>query len=164
MRRIYKQLSVVAIPALLLITFSRVEAQVSATTVPAERVRTDSAAVVHVIEQFHGALARGDSAAALALLAADALILETGGVETVAEYRSHHLPADIEFAKSVQDERRVVRVSVLGDAAWVSGTSAAKGQFRGRAVDSAGAELIVLVRGTSGWRISAIHWSSRRRG
>lgn len=164
MHRIHMQISMVAVSALLVLAFSRVEAQVGHTTAPVERARTDSAAVLQVIEQFHGALARGDSAAALALLAADALILETGGVETVAEYRSHHLPADIEFAKSVQDERRVVRVSVIGDAAWVSGTSAARGQFRGRAIDSAGAELIVLVRGTSGWRISAIHWSSRRRG
>src|SRR5688572_25260246 len=40
----------------------------------------DSAAVADVIEQFHGALARGDSAGALALLTPDVTILEAGGV------------------------------------------------------------------------------------
>src|SRR5687768_2820649 len=39
---------------------------------------TDSADIVAVIERFHAALASGDSAGALALLAPDAVILESG--------------------------------------------------------------------------------------
>jgi hypothetical protein len=35
------------------------------------------------------------------------------------------------------------------------------GQTRGRDIDSRGAETIVLVRESSGWRIRHIHWSSR---
>lgn len=53
---------------------------------------TDSAAVASVIAKYHEALAAGDSTGALALLSDDAVILESGGVETRAEYRSHHLP------------------------------------------------------------------------
>lgn len=124
----------------------------------------DSAAVAQTVERFHTALARGDSAAALALLMPDALIIESGDVETFAEYRAHHLPADIEFARAVPSTHSVLRVTVRADAAWVSSTSATTGTFRARAVNSAGAELVVLTRSSDGWRIAAIHWSSHRRG
>ena len=123
----------------------------------------DSAAVVSMVSRFHEALERGDSTAALALLGPDAVILESGGAETVAEYRGHHLPADIDFARAIRSVRSSIRVTVQGDLAWVAGTSTTQGDFRGRAVNSAGAELIVLTRTPDGWRIAAIHWSSRRR-
>lgn len=123
----------------------------------------DSAAVAAAVHRYHAALAAGDSAAALALLAPDAVILESGGVESRAEYRSHHLSADIEFARAVRSEQGPVRVRVKGDVAWASSTSTSQGQFRGRAINSAGAELMVLVRTPQGWRIAAIHWSSRTR-
>ncbi len=123
----------------------------------------DSAAVTEIISRYHAALARGDSAAALQLLAPDAVILESGGAETRDEYRSHHLPADIAFAAAVPLKRSITRVTVRGDMAWVASTSTSQGEFRGRAVNSAGAELMVLTRTSDGWRISAIHWSSRTR-
>ena len=134
-----------------------------AATVSQPAAQGDSAAVAAAVHAFHAALARGDSAQALALLAPGATILESGGVETVAEYRGHHLPADIDFARAVPATRSPVRVTVRGDAAWAVSTSETKGEFRGRAVNSAGAELMVLTRTADGWRISAIHWSSRRR-
>lgn len=123
----------------------------------------DSAAVAGVIAKYHEALAAGDSAAALALLADDAVILESGGVETRAEYRSHHLPGDISFAKAIKSQRGPVHVRIHGDVAWASSTSATQGEMNGRAINSAGAELMVLVRTAQGWKISAIHWSSRQR-
>jgi ketosteroid isomerase-like protein len=123
----------------------------------------DSAEVARTVERFHQALAQGDSAAALSLLAPDATILESGGSETVAEYRSHHLPADIEFARAVPGTRSPIRVTGRGDAAWAVSTSITSGAFRGRPVNSSGAELMVLTRTADGWRIAAIHWSSRRR-
>ena len=124
---------------------------------------SDSAAAIAVVQRFHGALAGGDSLGALALMTDDAIVLESGGVETRAEYRAHHLPADIEFARAVPSERTVRRVSVRGDVAWVSSTSSARGTFRGRQMNSDGAELAILVRTPAGWRISAVHWSSRAR-
>jgi ketosteroid isomerase-like protein len=125
--------------------------------------RSDSADAVAVLQRFHDALEKGDSTTALSLLTADVTILESGGIETLAEYRSHHLAADIEFAKAVPSKRTVVSVSVVGGAAWVSSTSITQGQNNGRAVNSAGAELIVLKKVGADWKISAIHWSSRRR-
>jgi ketosteroid isomerase-like protein len=116
-----------------------------------------------VVAAFHAALAAGDAAAAEALLAPDAILLESGHVETRGEYVSGHLAADIEFARAVRSERSDVRVAQQGDVAWVSARSRAQGSFRGRAVRSQGAELVVLARGAEGWRIRAIHWSSHER-
>ena len=125
--------------------------------------QADSTEVARVVTAYHHAMSQGDSSAALALLASDAVILESGGVETRDEYRSHHLPADIAFAMAVAGQRTRVRVSVRGDVAWAWSTSTSQGEFRGRPVNSAGAELMVLTRTAVGWRISAIHWSSRAR-
>jgi ketosteroid isomerase-like protein len=130
---------------------------------PARRAPGDSADVAAVVARFHAALAAGDSAAVLALLADDVVIGESGGVETRSDYRGHHLPADIEFARAVPSQRGPVLVRVQGDVAWASGTSVTQGEFRGRPLNSAGAELMVLSREPAGWRIRAIHWSSRTR-
>jgi ketosteroid isomerase-like protein len=123
----------------------------------------DSAAVTDVVSRYHAALASGDSAAALHLLTPDAIILESGGLETRDEYRKGHLPADIAFAAAVPSQRRVRQVVVRGGIGWVASTSSSQGTFRGRAVNSTGAELMVLLRTQDGWRIRAIHWSSRAR-
>ena len=123
----------------------------------------DSAAVAGVIAKYHEAMATGDSATALALLTDDVVILESGRIETRAEYRSHHLPADIGFAKAIRSQRSPVHVRLHGDMAWASSTSNAQGEMNGRAINSAGAELMVLVRTAQGWKISAIHWSSGQR-
>ena len=123
----------------------------------------DSAAVAATVLRYHAALEAGDSLAALALLTDDAIVLESGGVESRAEYRSHHLASDIAFARAVKGVRSSVRVVVRGDAAWASSTSTTQGRYRDRAVNSLGAELMVLTRTADGWRIAAIHWSSRAR-
>ena len=134
----------------------------SALVAPASaQTQVDSAAVATVVERYHHALAEGDSAAVLSLLAEDAVIVEGGGIESRQEYRSHHLPADISFARAVKGTRSPVRVKVGGDVAWATATSKTRGKYRGRAVNSAGAELMVLTRTGDGWKISAIHWSSR---
>ena len=130
---------------------------------PISSFSDDSAAVVSALTAFHRALETGDSARALALLDNEVLILESGGVETRAEYRAHHLPSDIAFARAVRSVRGPVTVRIVGDAAWAASSSTAQGEYRGRAVNSAGAELVVLVRRSDGWRINAIHWSSRQR-
>lgn len=122
----------------------------------------DSTSIVWTVEQFHQLIAAGDSVAALALLTDDAVILESGGLETKPEFRSHHLAADINFAKSAKTERRLRSVVQRGDVAWVAATSTTTRTVDGREVGSTGAELMVLSRTPSGWRISAIHWSSRR--
>lgn len=129
----------------------------------AQSSSADSSAVARVVDAFHAALERGDSTAALALLAPGAVILESGSAESVAEYRAHHLPADVEYARAIPGARKALRITVRGDLAWAAATSTTQGEFKGRAVNSAGAELLVLERTPDGWRLVAIHWSSRRR-
>ena len=131
----------------------------------AHQAASDSAAVVDVVAKFHAALAAGDSAAVLRLLADEVTILESGGVETRAEYRSHHLPADIGFAMAIRSQRGSVHVRVRGDVAWTTATSTTQGEMNGRAINSVSAESMVLLRTPDGWKISSIHWSSgQRRG
>jgi ketosteroid isomerase-like protein len=134
-----------------------------AATVGAQQPGTtsDSAAVVAVVDAYHRALASGDSMAVEMLLAPDAIILESGHVETRAQYLGGHLRGDIAFARAVPRERSDIRVVVQGDAAWATSTSITKGEYRERPVNSAGAELMVLRRTPQGWRIAAIHWSAR---
>lgn len=130
---------------------------------PARAQSVDSAAVVATIEAFHAALAAGDSTKALSLLSDDVTILETGGVETKSDYRSGHLRGDMAYAKAVQSQRAITSVRIRGDVAWVAGTSITQGDYNGRAINSAGAELVVLSREGGAWKIRAVHWSSRMR-
>jgi ketosteroid isomerase-like protein len=129
----------------------------------AQSPSADSAAVTAVVTGFHSALKSGNPAEVMRLLAADAVLLETGGIETRAEYEQNHLPADIEFEKVITSTRPPPRVTVAGDAAWAVTTSEYKGTFQNRPVDSIGVELMVLSRDAAGWRIRAIHWSGRSR-
>lgn len=125
--------------------------------------RADSIAVARVVRNFHQALETGDSAKALSLLSTDAVILESGSVESRSEYRSHHLPEDIKFARAVPSKRGELVIRIAGSAAWTAATSIAQGEFNGRAINSAGAESMVLSNSPGGWKIRQIHWSSRTR-
>ena len=124
--------------------------------------QTDSAAVVAAVERFHAGIGKGDSVSVAQLLTDDATILESGDIETRADYFAHHFRADVQFAKAVASKRQVKRVTVVGDVAWLTASSTSDGTFEGREVHSEGAELMVLRRSASGWRIAAIHWSSHR--
>ena len=135
----------------------------NAATTPANATHADSVAVAKAVNDFHAALSKGDSSSALVLLSNDAVILESGAVEARSEYRSHHLPADIEFAKAVKGKRGPLQVTVRGTVAWTAGTTETMGEFKGRAINSTGAESMVLTKEAAGWRIRSIHWSSRRR-
>jgi ketosteroid isomerase-like protein len=126
----------------------------------AQDPQADSAAVVAVVDRFHRALSDGDTVTALSLLAPDALILESGDVEARDEYRSHHLSADIEFARAVPSTREPVRVALCGDVGWAVSTSRTRGVVGGRTIDSQGAELMVVTRQQGAWKIRAAHWSS----
>jgi len=130
-------------------------------SVQAQSAASDSAAVASAVGDYHAALARGDAAGALRLLAADAVILENGSLETREEYRAHHLPADMEFAQAVPARRGALQITVSGDVAWAHSSGVTQGSFRERPINSAGAELMVLSRSATGWVIRAIHWSSR---
>ena len=127
--------------------------------------RQQSAAgqIIAVVSEFHAALTTADSATALRLLDPDAVVLESGDVETRDEYRANHLPADIEFARSVPTKRTMLSVTVVGDAGWIASRSESVGRMGTRSINSVGAELMVLRKRDTGWKIAAIHWSSHAR-
>ena len=137
----------------LLLHPSRVDAQAPST----------DAAALSAAAKFHDLLARGDSAAVIGLLAPDLSVVEAGSVETRAEYLAHHLGADIEFAKAVPSTRTIVSTQQQGDVVWIVATSEGKGTYRDRAIETRGAELMVLAKVNGTWMIRSIHWSSRPR-
>ena len=114
-----------------------------------------------VVDRFHGLLRRGDTKAALALLADDALIFEGGGVEAgKAEYAAHHLGADAEFSKAVAATRVRRWGRAVGPIAWVATENRMNGSFRGSEIKGrVMTETMVLRRIGGRWRISHIHWS-----
>jgi ketosteroid isomerase-like protein len=118
--------------------------------------------VIAVVESFYGAIKKGDAAAAMSLIAADAVFLESGKLETRAEYEMNHLPADIEFETQVNGKRGPMRVTFAGDTAWVIALTEYDGTFQGSPVSFVSAQLVVLTRDSGNWRIRTIHWSSRR--
>lgn len=117
--------------------------------------------VRNAVESYARALASGDSLAALELLHADVTINEGGHAETLEQYRSGHLRSDIAFAAAVPRTTISDSVLISGDVALYTSEYRARGRFRGRDIDSHGAETMVLLRTAEGWRIRHIHWSSR---
>lgn len=147
-------------------------AGVLAALVPAQRLpaarasacrAADSVAIIGVASRFHEILSTGDTTGINALLAPDLRVLEGGTVENRQEYFSHHLSADIEFAKAVKEERTPFTYRCEGNVAWLISTSTSTGKFGGRDINSAGAELLILSPTQKGWQIRAVHWSSARR-
>ena len=129
------------------------------------QVAGDSVETVSVVSAFHAALERGDTLAVLALLAPDVLIMEGGDIETVSDYRSHHLAEDVAYARAIPGIHTVRQVVVRGDVAWVVSTSTVDGKIKDRRISTAGAELVILSRTDrmQPWKIRAVHWSSHRR-
>jgi ketosteroid isomerase-like protein len=116
------------------------------------------------VDAFHAALQRGDTRAASALLAEDALIFESGGVErTKAEYAAHHLPADAEFSRSVTSTVTQRAGNSVGSLAWVASEGRTSGTYKGKPVDLQTTETMLLRRAAEGWKIVHIHWSSAKR-
>ena len=125
--------------------------------------RADSAAAVAVVEQFHAALAAADSAKAVSLLADDVLIIESGHIQTRAEYLGGHLGADMRASQGSKGERTVVRVNFTPAAAYVVTKTLTPPTGAQGNTGSEMAELMIVSKLSNGWRISAVHWSSRRR-
>lgn len=139
------------------------ETTTGSTSAPPVAAASDTAAVRAVAARFHEALAAGDSSAVADLLAPDAVVLESGGTETREEYLSHHFHSDAAFLGAVAREPDGMQWYLAGESAWAASTSRLHGRYRDRDVDVNSAELLVLRRTESGWRIAAVHWSSRSR-
>lgn len=115
------------------------------------------------VAAFHAAIHAGDKAKAIELLSPAIVIYESGHVERSRdEYASHHLGADMEFAKTTA--RKVVKHTerVEGNVATVLQETATSGTWKGKPVTSNGVETAVLEKKGDGWVIVHVHWSSRK--
>jgi ketosteroid isomerase-like protein len=130
---------------------------------PTVNISSPSAAeAASVVDAFHAALRRNDTAAALALLTDDVLIFEGGRVErSKAEYAGHHAPADAAYAAAVTSTLQKRTATADGASAWIASESRATGRYKDKPVDQLTTESIVLRKEADGWRIAHIHWSSR---
>lgn len=114
-----------------------------------------------VVDRFHAALRSGELQAAAGLLADDALIFESGGVERgKAEYSSHHLAADSAFSKAVPSSIIARTGGSAPGIAWVATESRMAGSFKGKPLDRLSTETMLLRQSGDGWKIIHIHWSS----
>ena len=129
----------------------------------AQAARADSAGAVAAVMRFHEALAAQDSVRAMSQLSSDVLVLESGVIQTRAEYLSHHLGADMKAMQGAKGVRALVRVTLLGDAAYVVSKTTTPATNADGSNGSEMAEIMVLSKAPGGWTIRAIHWSSRRR-
>ncbi len=130
----------------------------------AQVASTDAAGITAVVERFHRALRQGDRTSALALLAPDAAILESGESQSRAEYEHEHLGEDMAFARATTIARSPLKIQQDGNVAWTIASTHAQGTFNGRIIDNMGVELMVLTKQEGEWRIRAIHWSSHKVG
>lgn len=117
--------------------------------------------VTSVVEAFYAAIKKGDAAAAMSVIAPDAVFLEGGKLETREQYETNHLPADIDFETQVSGKRGPMRVTFDGNTAWVIALTDYDGKFQGSPVSFVSAQLVVLTREAGRWSIRTIHWSSR---
>jgi ketosteroid isomerase-like protein len=122
-----------------------------------------AASPLETLTAFHAALSAGDSAKAIALMAPDVTIYESGYVErSRAEYASHHLAGDIEFAKTVS--RKVLKHTerIHGQVAMIYQETETTGTARGKPVHLFGTETTVMEKQGDTWAIVHVHWSSRK--
>jgi len=121
-----------------------------------------AADAVAVVDRFQQLLAKGNTAAAAELLDPAVLIFESGGAEkSRAEYASHHLKEDAAFMKTAKLSSLSRTGDVSGDLAFVATESSLK-SGGAQPVDLVTTETMVLKRTSQGWRVSHVHWSSRK--
>jgi ketosteroid isomerase-like protein len=114
-----------------------------------------------VVDAFHSALTRQDTAGALSLLARDLIVFEFGLVDpTLEAYAFQHLPLDMNFAAATTWTLQTRRMGGSGDDRWVLSTYRVTGtDANGAPIDSTYLESILLTRSGGNFRINHIHWS-----
>lgn len=114
------------------------------------------------VRAFHHALDEGNEAAVQAVLMPDVMIFESGYAErSFEEYKGHHMPADMAFAKAVSTNVSRIRVTEDDAMAWVVSDRHTQGEWNGKTVNSLTLETIILRKVGENWRIAHVHWSAR---
>ena len=114
-----------------------------------------------IVDKFYGGVKAGDTKAVMQLIAPDAVFVESGKIETRAEYEANHLPADIEFESQTKGTRGPSQVTfgANGNAAWVI----SRAEYdEGNPEKYINTQLMVLTRENGEWKIRSISWSSNQ--
>ncbi len=115
------------------------------------------------VTAFHAALSSGDKDKAMAMMAPDITVYESGYVERSRdEYAGHHLPEDLKFARAAT--RKVLQHSERrdGNLAIVWEETETQANIKGKQVRLLGTESTTLQKSGDSWHIVHIHWSSRK--
>lgn len=114
------------------------------------------------VDAFSKALAAADFDQVKSLLAPEAIILESGGVErSREEYLDHHAKSDAAFlgGAHVNVLSRTARVD--GNLAWVATESEIHTSKGNKPLTLLSTETMILNDRSGDWQIVHIHWSSR---
>lgn len=130
----------------------------SPTLAPAQEANTP----IDAVDGYHKALALGDTAQVLSLLARDLVVFEFGIIDpTVEAYSFQHLPFDEDMAAASTWTLLTRQVGGDGDTRFVLSSYQVNG------VDAVGAvvnykvfESAIVSRISGRWRISHLHWST----
>jgi ketosteroid isomerase-like protein len=122
----------------------------------------DARIPAEVVDAFHVALRKKDTAGALSLLDRSLLVFEFGAVDpTVEAYAFRHLPFDMDVAVATQWKLETRRVGGEGNERWVLSTYRVTGkQADGAPIDQTMLETVILRRSGELFRIVHFHWSS----
>lgn len=148
--------------AILLLAGSAQAHEPVATRAVSQQVEETARPAIRVVDAFSHAMQAGDLKVAATHLAADVVILESGGVEkSRTEYLEHHAAADAAFLQDAHVQPLARYARAAGDVAWVASESEVHVNKDGKTAVLLSTETMVLKRERDVWRIEHIHWSSR---
>ncbi len=118
--------------------------------------------IVKQVDAFGQALARADFERVKSLLAPDAIILESGGVERSRdEYLNHHAKSDASFLADAHVSIVFRTARVDGKLAWLATESEIHTSRGNKPLTLLSTETMILAKRSHDWQIVHIHWSSR---
>jgi uncharacterized membrane protein/ketosteroid isomerase-like protein len=114
-----------------------------------------------VVDAFHAAMKAGDMVQLKSYLHPDVFVAEGGGAErSLAEYESHHMPADMAFKQAVSSSLKNRQIIAGETVTTIISESQTHGTYKDKKVHSRMMETMVLRRDEGIWKIVHIHWSS----
>ncbi len=117
---------------------------------------------VKVVDAFSTAIKQVKLEDAANLLDPKVLILESGSSERSRdEYMQSHAIADAAFMQTAEQQLRYRQAQAEGNIAWVGTESIVSRMNDGKPMHLLSTETMILRKGSEGWKIVHIHWSSR---